>query len=61
MEGVKATLEKQWNQQLIIYLVLLLLAAAGVFFGIRISNNQTIEKYQSTWDKFNEYIIKRNN
>jgi predicted RNase H-like nuclease (RuvC/YqgF family) len=61
MEGVKATLEKQWNQQLIIYLILLLLASVAVFFGIKISTKKSIEKYQSTWDNFNEYIVKRNN
>jgi predicted RNase H-like nuclease (RuvC/YqgF family) len=61
MEGVKATLEKQWNQQLIIYLILLLLASVAVFFGVKISTKKTIEKYQSTWDNFNEYIVKRNN
>jgi hypothetical protein len=61
MEGVKATLEQQWNQQLIIYLVLLLLAAVAVFFGIKISTKNAIKKHQSTWDNLNEYIIKRNN
>ena len=61
MEGVKATLEKQWNQQLIIYLVLLVAASLAVFFGIRISTQKSLEKYKATWEEFNEFIIKRNN
>jgi len=61
MEGVKATLEEQWNQQLIIYVALLALASLGVFLGIRFSTQKSLEKYQSTWDNFNEFIIKRNN
>lgn len=61
MEGVKATLEEQWNQQLIIYIVLLILASAGVFFGIKYSTKKSLEKYQSGWDNLNEFIIKRNN
>ncbi len=61
MEGVKATLEEQWNQQLIIYVALLALASLGVILGIRFSTQKSLEKYQSTWDNFNEFIIKRNN
>ena len=60
MEGVKATLEKQWNQQLIIYLILLIAASLAVFFGIRYSTQKSMEKYKSTWEDFNEFIIKRN-
>lgn len=60
MEGVKATLEKQWNQQLIIYLVLLIAASLAVFLGIRYSTQKSLEKYKSTWEDFNEFIIKRN-
>jgi hypothetical protein len=60
MEGVKATLEKQWNQQLIIYLILLIAASLAVFLGIRYSTQKSLEKYKSTWEDFNEFIIKRN-
>lgn len=59
MEGVKATLEEHWNQQLLFYLVVIISFIIALIISIKLSMKKALQKQQDYWNKFNEYVIKK--
>lgn len=59
MDGVKATLEEHWNQQLLFYLIVIITFIIAMIISIKLSMKKALQKQQDYWNKFNEYIIKK--
>jgi hypothetical protein len=59
MDGVKATLEEHWNQQLLFYLIVIISFIIALVISIKLSMKKALQKQQDYWNKFNEYVIKK--
>jgi ABC-type transporter Mla subunit MlaD len=59
MDGVKAALVKQANQQLIFYAISLIVFVVILIFAMQYSAKKAIKQQIQSWNELNEYIIKR--
>lgn len=57
MEGVQATLDKQWSQQLIVFGILFIVFLIAVVIAVRISTKKALEKSRLSWEEFNAFVL----
>lgn len=57
MDGVKSTLEKQWDQQLMIFGLLFLVFMLALIVAVRIAVKRTLANSKRSWAEFEEYVV----
>lgn len=59
MEDVQARLDAQWQQQLLYYSAALIVLVVLIFWAVRFSASRAIASHKSTWNEFQEHLLKK--